>query len=43
MSLGLLRRKQTRTALTVGSSESSDTLTRVAVDAVHTGAAIFTE
>ena len=33
----------TRTDLTVGSRESRDTLTGVAVDAVHTGAAILTK
>ena len=33
----------TRTDLTVASRESGNTLTRVAVDAVHTGAAILTE
>ena len=41
--VGLLRGKQTRTDLAVGSSESGQTLTGVAVDAVHTGAAILTE
>ena len=39
--VSLLRGKQTRTDLAVGSSESGQTLTGVAVDAVHTGAAIF--
>ena len=34
---------RTRTDLAVGSSESGQTLTGVAVDAVHTGAAILTE
>ena len=33
----------TRTDLTVASRESGDTMTCVAVDAVHTGATIFTE
>ena len=41
--VSLLRGKQTRTDLAVGSSESGQTLTGVAVDAVHTGAAILTE
>ena len=39
----VLRGKQTRTGLAVGSSKSGQTLTGVAVDAVHTGAAILTE
>ena len=43
MVLCVLRGKQTRTGLAVASSESGQTLTRVAVDAVHTGAAILTE
>ena len=34
--------RTTRTDLAVGSSESGQTLTGVAVDAVHTGAAILT-
>ena len=35
--------QHTRTDLTFASRESGDTLTGVAVDAVHTGAAILTE
>ena len=39
---GYIMQKKTRTDLAVGSSESGQTLTGVAVDAVHTGAAILT-
>ena len=42
MVLCVLRGKQTRTGLAVAASESGQTLTGVAVDAVHTGAAILT-
>ena len=38
-----LKVPHTRTDLTLASRESGDTMTRVAVDAVHTGAAILTE